>query len=112
RRRPAVLRPAGGAEPADRLPEPARGHERVLPEGRGAEARDAESDLRRHDSFHGHPDHRHRAAVPLPRDRPVAAFGALQLITAHPARGRFGAPFSWFAATIDVYVNVNSAVPG
>ena len=35
------------------LPEPAGGDERVLPEGSGAEARDAEPDLRRHDAVQG-----------------------------------------------------------
>jgi hypothetical protein len=54
-RRSAVLRPAGGAQPADGLPLAAGGDGGLLPEGRVAAARDAEPDLRRHDALHGHP---------------------------------------------------------
>ena len=46
RHRSAVLRPAGGAQPADRVPVAAGGDGGVLPEGRVAAARDAEPDLR------------------------------------------------------------------
>ncbi len=75
RRRSAVLRPAGGAEPADGVPESAGGDGGVLPQGREPAARDAEPDLRWHAAVHGHPARRHRAAVHLPRDRTVAAQG-------------------------------------
>ena len=51
--RPAVLRAAGGAQPADGVPVAAGGDGRVLPQGRGAAARDAEPDLRRDDAVHG-----------------------------------------------------------
>ena len=44
--RPAVLRAAGGAEPADGVPVAAGGDGGVLPERRGAAACDAEPDLR------------------------------------------------------------------
>ena len=73
RRRPTVLRPAGGAEPADGLPQPAGGHVGLLPEGGGAAARDAEPDLPGHAAVHGHPDPGHRVAVHLSADRPLAA---------------------------------------
>ena len=42
-------------------------HGRVLPERRGAAARDAESDIRGHDAFHGDPGGRARAAVHVSR---------------------------------------------
>jgi hypothetical protein len=58
RRRPAVLRPAGGAQPADGLPLAAGGDGGLLSQGCVAAARDAEPDLRRHDALHGHPGRR------------------------------------------------------
>ena len=78
RRRPAVLRPAGGAEPADRLPEPAGGDGRLLPEGREPAACHAEPDLLGHAALHGHPGAGHRAALPVPGHRPVVAAAAVQ----------------------------------
>jgi TRAP-type mannitol/chloroaromatic compound transport system permease large subunit len=51
--RPALLRLARGAEPADGVPLSAGRDGRVLPEGRSAAARDAERDLPRDDAVHG-----------------------------------------------------------
>jgi TRAP-type mannitol/chloroaromatic compound transport system permease large subunit len=75
--RPAVLRAAGGSQPADRLPFAAGGDGRLLPQRRVAAARDAESDFRRHDALHGNPAGRARAAVCVPADRAVAAANAV-----------------------------------
>jgi hypothetical protein len=56
-------------------------------------ARDAEPDLRRHDAFHGHPDHRADPALHVPADRAVAAerhvcamSASLTLSAAHAAQ--------------------------
>ena len=78
--RPAVLRPARGAEPADRVPQPAGGDGRVLPEGREPAACDAEPDLRGHAAVHGHPGAGDLPAVHVPGHRPVVAAGALQVM--------------------------------
>ena len=80
RRRSAVLRPAGRAEPADRLPvSPPVAMAAFYLKGVSAAARDAEPDLRGHAAVHGHPGHRDRPAVHLPGDRPVAAAAAVQV---------------------------------
>ena len=84
RRRSLVLRPAGGAEPADCLPEPTGGHECVLSQGRGATPCDAEPDLRGHAAVHGHPGAGHRAALHVPGHRHVAATGAVPLRARQP----------------------------
>ena len=64
--RSALLRPAGGAQPADSVPVAAGGDGRVLPEGRGAAARDAEPDLPGDDAVHGDPGARDIPAVHVP----------------------------------------------
>src|SRR5690606_8077350 len=75
--RPVVLRSAGGAEPANSLPVTTRGHVGLLPEGGLSATRDAEPDLRRDATVHGHTDYCHRAAVCVPGHRLVAARGAV-----------------------------------
>jgi tripartite ATP-independent transporter DctM subunit len=77
RYRSAVLRAARRPEFTDRVPLAAGGDVRVLPEGRGAPARNAEPDLRRDDALHGDSDLCHGAALYLAADRPVAAVAAL-----------------------------------
>ena len=71
--RPAVFRPAGGAESADRVPVAAGGDGGLLPQGRVAAACDPECDFRRHDALHGDPAHRPGAAVRVSADWPLAA---------------------------------------
>src|SRR5690606_18259561 len=95
RHRPAVLRPARGPEPADGLPVTARGHVGLLSEGGLATPRHAEPDLPGHVALHGNPDPGHRAHVPLPGHRPLAAGSALLILktTSHRSGAAFGPPF-------------------
>src|SRR5690606_26110268 len=107
RREPAVLRAAGGAEPADGLPVAAGGDVGLLPEGGEPAARDAEPDLPGHAALHGDPDHRHRAAVHVAADRPVAALRAVRAVRrVAPVQKAAPAAFP-FGARVDVDVNVN-----
>ena len=71
--RSALLRPVGGAKPADSLPVAAGGDGRLLPEGRGAAARDAEPDLHRDDALHGDPGSGDLFTLHVPTDRSVGA---------------------------------------
>jgi hypothetical protein len=73
RHRPTVLRPVGGPEPADRIPEPTCGHGSVLPEGCESTPRHAEPDLCGHVAFHGDPGFCDRAALHVPGHRHVVA---------------------------------------
>src|SRR5690606_2491537 len=73
RHRPAVLRLARGAEPANRLLVAACRHVRLLSEGCFATTRDAQPDLPGNDALHGYPDSGHRADVYVPRYRYVVA---------------------------------------
>src|SRR5690606_24926086 len=71
--RPAVLRFAGGLEPANGIPVATRSHVGFLSERRVTAPCNAEPDLCWDAAIHGHTDHCHCAAVSVPCNRPVAA---------------------------------------
>ena len=73
RRRPDPVRHDGGGEPPGRVPVAARGDVGVLLEGRGAEARDAQPDLRGDDAVHADRHSLSRVHVHLPRHDALAA---------------------------------------
>src|SRR5690606_39925226 len=71
--RSAVLRSAGGAEPADGIPVAAGCHVGLLSEGCLATPCDPEPDFPGHDALHGYPDPGDYHPVSVPRHRPLAA---------------------------------------
>ena len=79
--RSALLRSARGPEPPDGVPLAAGGDGRLLPEGGGAAARDAEPDLHRDDAVHGDPVFGDLFALHVPADRSVGAVPGVQRMT-------------------------------
>jgi TRAP-type mannitol/chloroaromatic compound transport system permease large subunit len=87
RYRSFVLWLVGGVEPADRIPEPTRGHGSVLLEGREPTTRHVEPDFCRYVAVHGDSSGGDHLALHIPSHWFVAAWGALQLIeTGSPAQ--------------------------
>jgi hypothetical protein len=84
---PIFLRRAGGAQSPDRLPQPADGDVRLLPEGHLAVARDAGPDLQRLHALHAHRRPGDGAALHLPGHRPLAAARPLRVtaMTSEPS---------------------------
>ena len=88
--RSTLLRFACGPEPPDGVPLAAGRDGRLLSEGGGAAARDAQPDLHRDDAVHGDPVFGDIFTLSLPADRPVGAELGVPLMIPASARSRSG----------------------
>ena len=79
--RPDTVRYHGGGQSPGGISVAARRDVRVLSQGRGAEARHAQSNLRRHDALHGHCMHMPRLHVHLAGHDAVAAGVSVRQLT-------------------------------